>query len=1035
MTATGEHGWPHEFGIHSDMSRLFVSRTSDLNSGNVPHAHVVRKAFDLLSLDAVLCDQEAPLVYFKLVSNHERQRVAELHRQFWNHGGVPVLALVSATQVQILSSFARPDVGFRAGDLASVVSTLPRRSPELRELLPALESGEFFRRHARSFDPSERVDHALLDNLKATRERLAEVDSGRATGPVLDAFLCRLVFTCYLFDREIIGAKYLNSVGITDASHLRDVLSLQPRSRAKSSLYRLFVQLARDFNGDTFNDDLNAEASLLSVAHIDEVSAFFRGTDVRTRQASFWPYDFKFIPIETISAIYERFLQNEHREAGSFYTPRFLAEIVLDLALSDRDSLLQLRFLDPACGSGIFLVGLFNRMAEEWRRANPKAGNDRRARELLEILRTRLVGIDLNPTACKITAFSLCLAYLDQLSPRDIQDLQARGAALPRLVRTPTHDDHASLNGSVIHCDDFFREGASFPSGVDVVVGNPPWGSIAGPNSSAARWCQRQNRAIPDSQIATAFMWKGVAHAAENGHVCFVLPHGVLFNHSKSALAFQRSFVQAVSVSLVLNLTDYQAFLFSEARHPALVMKYSGEPPQRDHALEYWVPRADWKVTRAEMIAITERDRQTVRLSAILRDLDDVDAPQVWKRFAWASQRDRRLLARLAGLPRLRDSVRQPREAANHKPWLIAEGFQPFGDNDPHSSRRALELPSRAFIPATSPHIQLFLLPEDCEQRTSMTVVTRRMIRDTGIFRAPHVLVSKGYGSIAFADFDVSFQHALRGISGPKADRALLMFLAAYMRSALAKYFLFHTSSNWGVSRQEVHVEEVLRLPFPLPADRPNAGRAQAIVDQVASHIEQAMRAAVQPMTDHGDLVESAQACIEPMVFEYFDVIEAERVLIADTLAVAVPSFRPSRDRAVVPSLELASGDDCDRYNERLCETLNSWTRRDEHTVIGSAVSSQSMGVGIIALENSRPGADRPHGVRASVLGLLAQIQQAVSTRLNVIEIVRGLKVFDGSRLYIVKPLGRAHWTESAALNDADEIASTILMQNPERAR
>src|SRR5207253_10026625 len=56
------------------------------------------------------------------------------------------------------------------------------------------------------------------------------------------------------------------------------------------------------------------------------------------------------------------------KKTGAFYTPRFLAEMVLDVALEGMSSLLDKRFLDPACGSGIFLVGLFNRLAEEWAR-------------------------------------------------------------------------------------------------------------------------------------------------------------------------------------------------------------------------------------------------------------------------------------------------------------------------------------------------------------------------------------------------------------------------------------------------------------------------------------------------------------------------------------------------------------------------------------------------------------------------------------------------------------------------------------------
>ena len=80
---------------------------------------------------------------------------------------------------------------------------------------------------------------------------------------------------------------------------------------------------------------------------------------------------------------------------------------------------------------------------------------------------------------------------------------------------------------------------------------------------------------------------------------------------------------------------------------------------------------------------------------------------------------------------------------------------------------------------------------------------------------APTSWSQKGLKRSAFADFDVAFRHALRGIHGPDEDRELLVFLAAYLQTALARFFLFHTSSNWGVSRAEVHVEELLRLPFP----------------------------------------------------------------------------------------------------------------------------------------------------------------------------------------------------------------------------
>jgi hypothetical protein len=122
--------------------------------------------------------------------------------------------------------------------------------------------------HPRSFKLTERVDYALLDNLRATRDKLTSITGTNATVDVLDAFLCRLVFTCYLFDRSVVGEGYLQKLGFSSLSHLRDILGLKPRSEAKTALYRLFRKLATDFNGDLFSDDLSAEGAVVSAAQI-----------------------------------------------------------------------------------------------------------------------------------------------------------------------------------------------------------------------------------------------------------------------------------------------------------------------------------------------------------------------------------------------------------------------------------------------------------------------------------------------------------------------------------------------------------------------------------------------------------------------------------------------------------------------------------------------------------------------------------------------------------------------------------------------
>ena len=846
---------------------------------------------------------------------------------------------------------------------------------------------------------------------------------------ILDALLCRLVFTCYLFDRHVIGANYLQGVGALGTTHLRDLLATAPRSDAKNLLYSLFRKLGEDFNGDLFSDDLDAEASRILPGHIDLLDRFFRATNVRDGQQSFWPYDFAVIPIETISSIYERFLKPSDKKRGTFYTPRFLAELVLDATLGDNSSVLGQRFLDPACGSGIFLVGLFNRMAEEWNQANPDAPNDRRSQELMKILRGNLFGVDINPTACRITAFSLYLAYLDQLSPRDIHELQLKGRALPRLVNF-LDSKSAQESGCNIWCTDFFADDAGYPRDLDFVIGNPPWGSIATSGTPAADWCVKHQRPLPDKQIAAAFVWRA-PQQTQNGKVSFVLPYGVLFNHSKTAIAFQRALFETHAVSRVINLVDYQRFLFEEAGHPAVIVSYLKRPPSSARgSIDYWALKADWTATRAEVITVSAEDRSSLTVQQVLDDLHGSDAPQIWKRRFWSTARDWRLLDRLSLYPRLRDCIRRPHTTAINKRWVMAEGFQPLGQNDDPTKAKTIRLPSKLFIDASSTNLNLFLLEEDCSELPSAEVRVRaRSNKSTEIFEAPHVLVAHGFTSVAFADFAVSFRHALRGITGAASDKDLLAFLAAYLRSPIARYFLFHTSSNWGVSRQEVHVEELLRLPFPLPDFLPDSSRAWKIVKEVAAVVRSSTQAAKPPLIDRDQLVRTASETIEPLLEEYFDILPTEKLLLQDTVRVVIPSVRPTRKRVTVPTIAQSTRDQRIAYKRRLCDTLNGWANGGSFLVQGRVLASGNIGFGLTILEKTPRGSFAPDPAASDdLIGALDQLRTSVSQKLNTFEMVRGIKVFDGNRLYVVKPLAYRYWTQTAALNDADEIAGSILM-------
>lgn len=1034
MAHASRNDWSRDFGLDKRTPPNFFASKADIDSAGAPvsQPHVLRRAFDQLDLDGVLCRDSVPLIYFREVPQIEPSEVTRIQRVFWNQGVAPILVLITPDDVHVYSSLVQLSRSRAPPSPSGFVETISRIADKLQSFILSVESGDYFRAHNESFDPRNRVDRSLLRNLRDARTQLDEVPALRVAPQVLDALLCRLVFTCYLFDRGVIDGAYLADIGIPGADHLRDVLSSKPRSLAKVHLYRLFSQLGQDFNGDLFSDDLDAESRQIRVEHLDILHRFFAATELRSGQQSLWPYDFGIIPIETVSSIYEQFLKLTDaagkKNSGAFYTPRFLAELVLDLALDGTTGLLDRRFLDPSCGSGIFLVGLFNRLADAWTRANPNARYDRRAAGLMQLLLQNLYGIDRNPTACRITAFSLCLAFLDQLAPPDIRQLQRKGKVLPRLVRAVEED--GAEEGTIL-CADFFADKGMLPHKFDLIVGNPPWGSVPDRKAPVATWALEQRLPFPNRQIANAFIWKAPEHLLAKGRVCFVLPHGTLFNHSGSAREFQRAWLQRCALDLVINLADYQRFLFEESEAPALIVRYSKEAPVlANHRIDYWVPKCDWSASQAEVVTVLPMDRSRLTLHEILNGLSNEDAPLIWKERAWATPRDRRLLARLSLLPRLRDMVDQPSKEQRSR-WIIGEGFQPLGENDNQVRSKSLTLPSKLFVDATSRNIDLFLLPNDCAMLAEKTVAVRRgrSPRNNKVFKAPHVLITKGFSRAAFADFDVSFRHAVRGVHGPEEDRPFLVFLAAYLRSPLARFFLFHTSSNWGVSRAEVHVDELLRLPFISPEQAHNPSRCRQIIHEVAAIVTAATIEANNPQSDRGEIVARTAASTEGLVLEYFDVDSIELKLVTDTDRIIIPSARPTRARVDVPTLRPISSSGRAEYVELLCETLNGWAS-DAYQVRGEHLAEGALGLGLVVLEKITRGRLTARiKTSINILQTINKLQRSAARGYSTLDLMRGVRVFDGNLMYLAKPLGQRFWSQTAALNDADEIAGTILMR------
>ncbi|MFA5203705.1 MAG: N-6 DNA methylase [Lentisphaeria bacterium] len=1018
------------------------------------YIRVVERAWHEFGLSGVLCVDHVPVLYQKEVSRPlPPAELNALHRRFWNQGVATTLVVADPKTVRIFSGLVKPQHDDAPlAQSPALVGTLPRVAfaQQQQSFHQAIATGDYYRRdgHADQFRSDGCVDRYLVKQLVAFRDQLVH-----ATPPLpremAHSLIGRILFVCYLVDREIVHLPETEGPKLLDAFRNRSALD------AINVLYDRFAKFKTTFNGSMFDQDLDAERAQIRPAHIELLKTFLGGA-VHPSQATlgFWAYDFKFIPVETISSIYEEFLAAEDAKAkhdnGAFYTPRFLAEMTLDVAVEGRTDWAALRYLDPCCGSGIFLVTLFNRLATRWLLDHPDADYQAKADALLDMLRRQVRGMDVNVTACRLACFSLYLSLLDALSPADIKQYIAVKRKLPILLKMAGRKTGGPNFIPAVVCDDFLHTKELPEHGFDLAVGNPPW------------------KGRGTKQIAQEIVEHLDQFLAEPGEGCLLLPSKLFLNNRTNA--FQSRWLRTHCLHRVVQLADFSFILFEHALCPCMVMRYAkGLPAEtRDLTVIYDTPKFSVSGRQHGQITITAADRKFISYGELVHAVDNGAAFQLWKRWLWGTPRDQRLLDFLDTLPKLEMLAGAPRE---RKRWAKGQGFQPNTSGKSDTPQKPWWHQADLFLHARAPGLDscLLLFPADCEPVGTRFKMLHRP-RDRRLYQAPMVLVSQGFGKVAFSNFDILFQDSLQSISGPPEDEDLLLFLAVFLRSRLANYVAFHTAANWGTERDKVNLEELLRLPFPLPTDAP-AKDAAKIIQTVASRMrrekiaQEALWRACQAncrdmlgqvdekAAKHEWLAErktrslALQAEMEPLIYRYFGLLEPEIAVVEDTINIAIPSSTPSPVKAQqfdLPTLQPLTGPGkvpgyqrgLAAYADMLTSTLNGWARERKSAFQLRATGGVDPDSGL-ALVSLTLGQKEGDFISKNLTGKLAkqfaQAYDACARENTTLRHERELLWFEGEHIHLLRPAVLAHWTRTTALNDADRIYGEISLARRQR--
>lgn len=395
------------------------------------------------------------------------------------------------------------------------------RFEELWPLLSrhAIYSGDFDRRFSvgGTRQGAEQFDDFFLRQVRSWRERLAsdihtntpELSPSELTYAV-QLFLSRIIFLRICEDRDIERYENLKSLPNT---HTFDSLLVELRRADKfynSGLFRLL-------------DDAPLGIRISDAVLLNIIGELYYPLS---------PYTFAVVETEVLGEIYEQFLgeeititggavmityKPEVRESGGVVpTPRYIVDAIVSrtltpaLAGKSPTDLIEFTVGDICCGSGIFLLGIYEFLLEHylnWYLANQRdnhigttiyeigAGNWRLTfDEKRRILQSHIRGVDIDSNAVEVAKLSILLKLIEHETREGLVNYVARRRerALPNLdgiLRSGnsliSRTEWAAAIGTAIP-EELIRKinpfdwQAEFPSemqrgGFDVIVGNPPY--------------------------------------------------------------------------------------------------------------------------------------------------------------------------------------------------------------------------------------------------------------------------------------------------------------------------------------------------------------------------------------------------------------------------------------------------------------------------------------------------------------------------------------------------------------------------------
>ncbi|MBF0577165.1 class I SAM-dependent DNA methyltransferase [Dysgonomonas sp. GY617] len=1004
-----------------------LSKCSDIPVSNPEYQELGE-----IGADTVYFSGDFPAILFKEVKAFDidaLKQIAEIQHKAWNYRKIMFLFVVSDTEIRIYNchekpKYIKPDSNYDK-ELSSYQIFSSTKDDEtnlkiLNEIFSRIgvDSGLLWTSDynlRESINVQKRIDRYLVESLLKTADALKKdiTDTN-----IIHGLLMRSLFILYLEDKGAAQEAGLYKEIKKDAESYFDILD------DVGATYQLFAKLQEHFNGNVF-PIIEGEQLKVKKEHLEKIKNCFIDGDISEQPKLFesWRiFKFDFIQIELLSEVYENFLGelDAKREKGQFYTPYTLVELILNDKLPIKNETNHnIKILDPACGSGIFLVESYKRLIRRWENKNPSKVIT--FKELHDILVQNIFGIEIDPLAIKVTAFSLYLAIVERLNPKKLWIDKTN--KFPYLIDNPKDISIKGKEGKNLWCRDTIGEvNPDDFEKVDLVVGNPPFGTKK-LTKSIMDYCVKHNFG---KEMVLPFLHKSIDFCPD-GNIALIFNAKVLTNTEKPFQNFRKWLLNENYVEKVYNLSIFRKIpknfggqLFTSAVGPICIAYFQKNTPSKtSNTIEYWAPKTYLKSNLIDGVLIDSTD-----IKFLPRAECQIPDSKIWKIAMWGNIADYYFLKSLSNSSILKQYI----ERKKIKKGL---GLQ-FLDNSTKKITEDKTIPQKYILPK---HIDRYYT--DCFSKLidglsdkskkiysehygiSASHLDRiddfRRLGAIETYKAPHILIKEGLKEwrvcASFVQEECSFNSKVLGLHHD--DEKILKGLTCYLNSKLAAYFLFMISASIGIEREELKPNEYYQLPFSFKDD--DMYHLSEILDKYLS-------LDIFEQNNQKDIFENE---IDDFIFSLCHISQKEKFLISDAFEY---SFSMLIEGVKSKAFHRVLSDENRSYAKILHQELNNFFSETSHKInltIYDVQRHNPLNLVVLHFCNTEKPIDVNQTKELS--SLLKELDKySIQEKGKNLYIQKQFRYYDRDKIYLIKPNQKRFWTRSQAIDDAHSLIVEI---------